>query len=350
MVLVVTGPSSNPQRVLLIGAYANGNVGDMYQADAIARELLEVDPTLEIFSTSPSKRLSKYPTSSHKALPQSAVRNSQVLNSFDLILVGGGGLLAAPHAPLPDAAWVNSIETTICGLAIGCAGTAPAEARTFVEKCQRFSVRDEFSAQFIASMRKDVEIILDPIFLSPLPALEIRPASVATRGIMWIPGKLVQNTLDFYTRLCREAYSEKADLVASLNQETDKQSGFGEMFGADVHYLQNVDRFADLLRPKSFSISERYHGCILALKMGVPCFGLVLRSDTVTSKITELYRKLNLTRALVRDSGDLSRKHMNTQAKNDFDFAAIAAIARRERTKLHEFLRACLLDAGKKRR
>ena len=33
-----------PQRVLLIGAYANGNIGDMYQADAIAGELLRIDP------------------------------------------------------------------------------------------------------------------------------------------------------------------------------------------------------------------------------------------------------------------------------------------------------------------
>ena len=334
-----------PQKVLLIGAYANGNIGDMYQADAIAGELLSVDPALEVFSASPSKRSSPYPALRHKVLPQSAVRDAEVLNSFDLILVGGGGLLAARHAPLPEVAWVQSIGTTMCGLALGCAGEAPIQSRAFIEKCARFSVRDEFSATAVSAIRTDIEIVPDPIFLGRLASLEVRPPPEATRGILWVPGKLVPNTLSYYSSLLRQVYNEKVDAVASFNEETDKQSGFEEMFGPAVRYLHSVEQFAAAFDQRSFGVSERYHGCIMALRMEIPCFGLVLRSDIVTSKITELYRRLGLRRALVRELDDLDRKRLNSMAKSYFDFAAMAKIIAAERAKLHEFLRSCLAAA-----
>ncbi len=334
------------QKVLLIGAYANGNIGDMYQADAIAGELLSIDPTLEVFSTSPSKRSSNFPSERHTRLPQSAVRDADTLNSFDLILVGGGGLLAARHAPLPEVEWVQSIRTTLCGLAMGCAGEAPEQSRAFIEKCARFSVRDEYSANAIAPIRTDIDIIMDPIFLGRLASLKVRPPPAAKRGILWVPGKLVPNTLMYYSKLLRRAYDEKADAVVSFNEETDKQSGFEEMFGPAVRYLHNVENFASAIDHKSFGISERYHGCIMALRMEIPCFGLVLRSDIVTSKITELYRRLGLRHALVRDLEDLDRKQLNSRAKSSFDFARIGGIIATERDKLHDFLRSCLAAAN----
>lgn len=334
-----------PQRVLLIGAYANGNIGDMYQADAIANELLGVDPDLEVFSTSPSKRSSRYPGLRHKILAQSAVRDPEVLNSFDLIVVGGGGLLAARHAPLPEVSWVESIKTTMCGLALGCAGEAPAESRAFIERCARFSVRDEFSAKAVSAIRSDIEIVPDPIFLGRLSGLEPRLSNKATKGVLWVPGKLVANTLGFYSRLVREVYDEKVDAIASFNEETDRQSGFGEMFGSTVRYLHSVEQFTKAFGNRSFGVSERYHGCIMALKMEIPCFGLVLRSDIVTSKIAELYRLLGLRRALVRDFDDADRKRLNSMAKTYFDFASIGKVIAGERAKLQEFLRSCLAAA-----
>ncbi len=163
----------NVSESVLIGAYANGNIGDMYQADAIAGELLSIDPTLEVFSTSPSKRSSNFPSERHKRLPQSAVRDADMLNSFDLILVGGGGLLAARHAPLPEVEWVRSIRTTLCGLAIGCAGEAPEQSRAFIEKCARFSVRDEYSAKMPSHRSgRTSTSYLDPIFLGRLGSLK----------------------------------------------------------------------------------------------------------------------------------------------------------------------------------
>ncbi len=45
-------------------------------------------------------------------------------------------------------------------------------------------------------------------------------------------------------------------------------------------------------------ISERYHGCILALKRGIPCIGVISAGDP-KSKIAHLYRQLDIPELLV---------------------------------------------------
>src|SRR5215210_1326853 len=162
--------ASNSKRVLLIGAYANGNIGDMYQAEALAHELLAVDPAVAVFSASPSKRAMPYPAANHTALPADTIRDAEALNSFDAILVGGGGLLAAPHQPLHDAAWVESIETRLCGVALGAARKAAEEAEAFIRRCDCFAVRDEYSAREIDGLRDSFDIVMDPILLGVLSA------------------------------------------------------------------------------------------------------------------------------------------------------------------------------------
>ncbi len=122
--------------------------------------------------------------------------------------------------------------------------------------------------------------------------------------------------------------------MVSFNEETDKQSGFEEMFGPAVRYLHSVEHFASAIEHKNFGISERYAWLHNGAKMEIPCFGLVLRSDIVTSKITELYRRLGLRHALVRDLADLDRKQLNSRAKNSFDFARSAASSPPKRARL----------------
>jgi hypothetical protein len=194
-----------------------------------------------------------------------------------------------------------------------------------------------------------VDLVLDPVFLSDFD-LRPRPRSAETRGIAWIPGKLISDTLDFYNRLYREAFARKADIYISFHEETDKDSGFQEMFGAGVRYLRALEAFARLLRPRSFAVSERYHGCIFALKMGVPCFGMTLRSNSVTSKISELYRRLGLSPALIGVADNVNRKRLNTLSKTCFDFSRITRERLRERARLHEFLQSCLDEAGRRSR
>jgi polysaccharide pyruvyl transferase WcaK-like protein len=132
-------------KVLCLGAFANGNLGDMYQADAVARLVREVRSDAEVFSVSPSKRNSTYPTNDQSAGPSGAAFEPAYINSFDILFVGGGGLLSAPHAPLNNADWVNAITIPICAISVGAVTDTANISREFIQKCALFSVRDEFS-------------------------------------------------------------------------------------------------------------------------------------------------------------------------------------------------------------
>lgn len=327
-------------KVLCIGAFGNGNVGDMYQADAIAAALREADPTVEVSSLSPSKRGSEYPAAMHTIVAPDRLYDPEVLNSFDLILVGGGGLLASPHHPLPDKDWVNLIDTPMCALSVGVAAKHAAESAAFVAKCALFSVRDEYSHRAIASMRPDADIVMDPILLAPddfHPMGEYKPRS----GIVWVPGKLVTETANFYAHLRDTIFDPRDDHIISFNELTDRGSGFDEVFGDHVEYISSIEEFHAVCRKSRFVVSERYHGCILALRAGAPCLGVALRSEIVTSKITELYRRLGAENLIMRRDDRWARSHLRDRsaAQNP---EMIASYLAEQRTGYRRFLERCL--------
>lgn len=338
----MTSDRFKSRKVLLIGAFANGNIGDMYQAEAITGELLAVDPTLAISSTSPSKREMPYPASNHTVLPAETVRDFDALNDFDLILVGGGGLLAAPHAPLHEDAWVDGIHTRLCALSLGCASKAAEEARRFIERCDRFSVRDEFSVEEVGGIRDDIDVVMDPILLGQVSDELPEGRQRGARGVACVAGKLLPKTADFYRRLEQDVLTSGADAVVSVNEGTDRRSGFDEVFTRPVTYARTVAEFQQSVIMRSYCLSERYHGCILALRWNVPCFGIALRSATVTSKITEMYRKLDLSHCVIRSIDGIDRAGLTDQARHEFDFKKIGVTLAGERRKLHTYLQSCL--------
>lgn len=330
--------------ILLVGAYANGNIGDMLQADALASELRAVDPSATISSASPSKLRAPYPAVFHERLDASILEDPERLNAFDLILVGGGGLLAAPHWPLHDDAWVSGITTRLCAVGLGCAATAAIGARSFVERCDVFSVRDEHSAAEVAEVRADVSIVMDPILLCEAALGE--PAhddDVAARaGVVCIAGKLLPTTTQFYERLEQALLVDPKDEIVSINPATDRRSGFDEVFIRQPQYVSEVPALHRILCRRRLALSERYHGCIFALRWRVPCYGITLRSRTVTSKIAELYRRLDLSDLLIQADADFRRGALVRAAEDGIDFDRIGETLAGERAQLREYLRRCL--------
>jgi hypothetical protein len=334
--------TSKSQDVLLIGAYANGNIGDMYQAEALAGELLAIDPGLNISSASPSRRAQSYPAANHTALPAETVRDFDALNAFDVIIVGGGGLLAAPHAPLHEEDWVAGIETRLCGVSLGCASEAVEDARAFIERCDRFAVRDEYSVAEVGGLRDDIEVVMDPILLGVVSGERPEHKQKGARGVACVAGKLLPKTQGFYQRLESDVLTSGADAVVSVNEATDRRSGFDDVFRRPVTYTRTVADLQESLITRSYCLSERYHGCILALRWDVPCFGIALRSATVTSKITEMYRKLDHSHCVLRGDDVVDRATLTDRARYEFDFRKIAASLADERLKLRGYLQSCL--------
>lgn len=322
------------KRVLCMGAYANGNLGDMYQAQAIARIIAGVDPTATVTSVSPSKRGTPYPHSNHVAGPVDGAFDPDYINQFDLLLVGGGGLLAAPHAPLNNADWVSRIQIPIYALSVGVVEATAAVSRDFIDKCAGFSVRDEFSLAALEGFRSDAVIAMDPILLDA--ATDAQPLPPSRAGMIWVPGKLVANTEEMWAQAIQRGFDKKRDRIISFNPETDKSSGF-EMVFAGVEYLQEIDPFVDMVRNSRVVVSERYHACIYAIANGIPAVGICLRSSAVTSKIRQLFKRIGYPDIIVEPPFLKSRDELRDLADN-MDMAKVRKYLSAERRALDEFI------------
>lgn len=103
--------SSTKKRIVLFGAYGNGNIGDAIQALSIARHLKVVRPEAEVWSY--SELPGRYEFQYDRVLPQGLFLRAAGLNQFDALIVGGGGLLSHPHAPLFDETWQTTTNLPV---------------------------------------------------------------------------------------------------------------------------------------------------------------------------------------------------------------------------------------------
>ena len=329
-------------RVLLVGGYASGNLGDLGQRQALADEIATIRPEASIDAVAPGHRRTVASERGHSVLPSHVLKDHDVLNAYDVILVGGGGLLAAEWSPLDDEEWVGGITTRVCGVSLG-AAAAPAEgARTFIERCDRFSVRDEYSAEAVGGMRPDVEITLDPALLTIPPEGNAPVARTGSSSVLCIPGRLLPSTRPFYEQVHERVLRGAAGSdVLSLHGSADAKSGFDDVFGSEVVYPRDDERVRERFSRHAYVISERYHGCILALRWQVPCFGVALRSAVVTSKITELYRRFDLSEHVLKRPEDVDARSLR-RAGETFDFPRVLSMIGEERLRLRTYLESCL--------
>ena len=162
------------------------------------------------------------------------------------------------------------------------------------------------------------------------------------RNVAAVTGKHVPGTVDFWKRLEQELLTQRRDQIISINPATDLRSGVDENFERKVSYVTSAVAMSEQMVNKKFVVSERYHGCILALKWGLPVYGIALRSATVTSKITELYRRLDLDDFLIRPTSGLRRGRLARQVQEGFDFTAINQRLHAQQEELRAYLRDCL--------
>jgi polysaccharide pyruvyl transferase WcaK-like protein len=330
------------RRVLCLGAYANGNVGDMFQAEALADAVRAARPDVEVTSVSPSARGTAYPSRNHVAGPADGAFDHDYINRFDMLLVGGGGLFSAPHRPLNDSEWVAGLRLPVVTVGVGAAGETPLASQPFLEKCKAVSVRDEYSLAAVTPIRPDATIVMDPILLYG-PTREVTPSGQERRGILWLPGKLVGGTRPVYDDIMHRLYVPKTDMIASVNPVTDRQSGFDEVFGTDVVFFDSAEKFQEAAANYAFVVSERYHGCILGLTADTPCIGLSLRSSVVTSKIDELYRRIGYAECVVTPKVHMTRQFLR-KLSAQLEFGKIRSYLNGEREVMKVFLQKVLHD------
>lgn len=268
-------------RVLIFGAYGNGNIGDAYQALAVRAHLMAnfSDRPVEVFACSLLCSSEYAYPAAYKLAPE-AILDIDLVNSFDYLIVGGGGLLAHPHDPLADRAWSQRIYTPIILLAVGATLAEVARHQPLLSQALHVIGRDASSVAALASVRPDVRLAADPILslggIEGLLSSEIssrRP--VIHYDVLWIL-KYPDGAEDY--ALLREIRgyirqtSEKKHLIVGVEPAMDGVM-VEEFEAMSVVLTESLDGLADLIKQSAHVFSMRYHGAIFALLLGRQVIG-----------------------------------------------------------------------------
>jgi polysaccharide pyruvyl transferase WcaK-like protein len=313
------------KRALLFGAYANGNIGDTFQANSLARGLKRADPAMELFATSASSIDRPYQFEGGETIPDlSFIKDAKRINRFSALVVGGGGLLASKHRPLEDAAWVRKIRVPIFLCAVGASQETVELCRALVESALVVTVRDAASLRAIRKVRPDATLLYDPILADP--TLDDPSENPGSSALCTIPRRLETTNRALLQHL--NGLLLPHDTVLSFFPTADEPSGALDLFkGRCIVKGTSLTDVRTTMTKARLVVSQRYHGCILALKWGIPCLGMIDEGTSSNAKITELYRQLGHEHLAV-PTGQPSRQDLFARAQ-DIDFKMIAERLRR---------------------
>ncbi|MFL6707436.1 MAG: polysaccharide pyruvyl transferase family protein [Massilia sp.] len=316
-----------PLRVLLFGAYGNGNMGDAYQALAVRSHLLALfgERPVEIHATSVlCSSTFVYPAAS--ILPAEAIYDFDLVNSFDYLIIGGGGLLAHPHDPLDDVQWCRRIHTPIILLAIGASGPEVARHHTLLQQALYVIGRDATSVAALVAVRPDALLAADPILclpgVAPLLSAPAAAAGAPTIDVLWVlkyPASAADAALLRQIRSHILASRGQRHLVVGIEPALD--GVLLEQFAEFAVVLtENLDELAALMQQAKQVFSMRYHGAIFALLIDRPA---LLASQ---SKLRDLARSLATPAAFLESAAEIDGQMWSRALQPDsVQFNAIKA-------------------------
>ena len=256
-----------PRKVLLFGAYGNGNLGDALQAISLRNTIAEITSSVECWATTVLD--SDYPFSTKHKLPREAIRNLDTLSQFDALVIGGGGLLSHPHAPLTDAKWVNSLPIPFAFLSVGANEPCAFQSYTAISGAAWVSGRDVESIKTLLKYRSSVQFTPDPILIEN----NLHEAAQAQAfDTCWI----LRGPLDENHHFIKAVFQPK-DLVVGIEPEADSE--LKSLF-PNIVLLSDCYKLLDLISSSKRVVSMRYHGVIFSLRLGVPIFSLRLPKGT----------------------------------------------------------------------
>ena len=148
-------------RVLLFGAYGNGNLGDAIQASSLAHAIRILRPDIEVWAC--SFLPAPYPFAHELTLQHDGILNPAIVNSFNLLLIGGGGLLSHPHDPLTDPEWQKMLEVPVALIGVGAAEPVASKAEILIRKAVYISGRDDHSIATLRNFDREPAFVPDPV-------------------------------------------------------------------------------------------------------------------------------------------------------------------------------------------
>ncbi len=252
-------------KILLFGAYGNGNLGDDIQANALAELVMAAVPEAKLYATSCFK--GAYPFESGQKLRRGAIYSHVLLSEFDMLVIGGGGLLAHPHEPLADALWAKDLAVRTIFFGVGADECFVDETAKALRKAAFVGCRDAYSLALVSKYTAQVAITLDPVLLSKQvgPPTE-REIAAKKYSCCWIVRNPIENSINYI-----QDHMSLNDIIIGIEPSLDRtlKSVFPE-----INLLESLDDIWEIVGASNVVVSMRYHGLILAIKAGVPAFAL----------------------------------------------------------------------------
>lgn len=252
-------------RILLFGAYGNGNLGDRIQPAVLARLIAGLRPDIDVWACSQLPAAFDFPMD--RVLPAAALGNRHVLESFDLLLIGGGGLLAHPHDPLIDPYWQAHLPCPVALFGIGARAPAVGMSEALVRAAATVTGRDRTSVALLSGLRADgAGMVADPVLCDP--SLERTQRGAASgESILWV---LKQEDIDASAAMLARIDRER-DRICFLEPHRDYALVTRWPTARPIYRL---DELVPLIDASDAVVSMRYHGAILAILRDVPVFAV----------------------------------------------------------------------------
>lgn len=273
------------KKVLLFGAYGNGNLGDAIQQNFLKKSLTEAGFDGSIWSCSHMDY--HYNFDSERKIPGRFIKSAEFLNLFDLIIIGGGGLLSHPHYPLNIPDWSDNISTPIALLAVGATNLAAPLSEKLIKKSFHVSGRDEASFSCLSKYRDDIKMVPDPV----LSMQEYTYSETDSNKTAWIlKGPMDDSLLEI------KKHIKDNDVVICFQKKLDQQI---EHLFPELIYTPTEESFYKAIDGCDTAFSMRYHGLILALSKVKSLYAM---GDP---KNISLMRKLNIENNFFKNVDEL---------------------------------------------
>lgn len=276
------------RRILLFGAYGNGNLGDAiqsYYVEKVVRRLLP-DEKLELYSSSWID-LAEYPTQDAFIVEPGALLNPWFLAAMDFVVVGGGGLVSPAHYPLTDIGWLSFIErlgVPFGLLGIGVASSANSDPR-IAAGFRRLASLAAFGSSRTASgvdqlkkacPDKDEAVVFpDPVLLSLAfkEGIDRRPTLRNGRKTFAFIIKSPSNPeqAKFNSAVLEFVGGRPETRIIAIEPRRDGK--LSKQF-PNIVMVSTEDQLRQAIGDADVLISSRFHGCILGIGYGLATFGV----------------------------------------------------------------------------
>lgn len=216
-------------------------------------------------------------------MPGGAIYSRAILALFDLLVIGGGGLLAHPHDPLGDESWCERLPVPVVIMAVGAEGDFVSRASRLLKQAAFVSVRDVESLSWVLPHRSQIAIVPDPVLLA-----EQLPEELERRAKEYKRCWILRDPIDDQLRSVRGLVGAD-DIVVGVEPETDQK--LLELF-PKMHLVKSLDEFWPLVSASETIISMRYHGVILGLIAGIDTYAYRVSKGAALLRLLGLGNKI----------------------------------------------------------